>query len=533
MPKIVQIFNSGAVGLNKDQPPHTLPPEAWTNGLNVKFAKEGVVNSPGDQDVFGTPGVVPYFLLPVPTATDTFWLYTSLAKAYVYNAGVHTNITRQTASVDVDYTATAGYQWNGTLLGATPVLNNGIDVPQYWADYVVSTKLAALPNWPAALRAKVIRSFGGYLVAINLTDSSTNYPHAIQWSNRADPGSVPADWDYTDPASDAGRIELTDAVGGGLRDGLMLGNTMILYKANSTHSLRYVGGEDIFASELLLTNSGILTANCATPIKEGSQHFVVTESDVIVHVGQKTAESVIDDKNRDWLFSNIDATNFAKSFVFEYPQRSEAWFCFPLSGASEVTTAAIFNYRTGTWSFRDFPYVYATAGLISAETPEDWATGSGIWDTDTSVWAEVGNRGILVANAADTLMARLETGTQIRAANFSSFVERQGLAIIGHDRQGQPKVDYRVVKQVQRIVPKFRGAGTVTVEVGSQEDFNSAVEWATPMTFSIGTDRYLDLETPVTGKLLAVRFSSTSAVGTQWRLEGYDLELALLGNLGD
>lgn len=529
----VQLFNLGNAGIVRDQPPHTLPPEVWTNGRNVRFGKKGVYNSPGDQDVFGTPSVVPYFFLPVPTDATTYWLYASLAKVYAYEAGVHTNITRQTASVDVDYTATAGEQWNGTLLAATPILNNGIDIPQYWANYVVSTKLAALPNWPTDLRAKVIRSFGRYLVALNLTESTTNYPHALQWSGPADPGSVPATWDYTDPATDAGRIELTDAVGGGLREGIMLGNAMILYKSNSTHSLRFIGGNDIFAPDLLLSSSGILSAKTACAIKKGTMHFVVSENDVITHSGQKMAESVIEEKNREWLFANIDPISFAKSYCFDYPARSEAWFCFPIAGSAVVTTAAIFNYNYNTWTFKDFPYAYADSGLVSAETPEEWGGGSGGWDVDTTVWAEPGARAILAASDARTKLVRLDSGTQIAAADYTSSIERQGLAVVGRDRQGQPKVDYRVVKQIQRIIPKLTGQGAIRVEVGAANDFNETPTWSNPMDFTIGSDKYLDLPTPVVGKLIAVRFSSVSSGGVQWQLEGYDLEMALLGNISD
>jgi len=529
---IVDIFNVGQAGIVRDQPAHTLPPEVWTNGQNVRFAKKGVYNSPGDQDVFDPPSVVPYFLLPIPTDTVTYWVYCSLTKAYIYEGGVHTNVTRQTAMVDVNYTATAGEQWNGTLLAATPIINNGVDVPQYKADLVTTTKFAALPNWTSTLRAKVIKSFGRYLIAINLTDSTTPYPHAIQWSSPADPGSVPASWDYTDPAEDAGRIELTDAAGGSLRDGVLLGNAMILYKANSTHTLRFVGGEDIFAPDLILSSSGILAQKCACAIQQGTKHFVVTENDVIAHAGQKSAESVIEEKDREWLFNNIDTTYYPKSFCFDYAAKSEAWFCFPISGATAVTTAAIFNYRYGTWSFRDFPYAHADIGLVSAAVPETWAAGSGAWDTDTSIWSEVGARAVLAASSNRTKLVRIDTGTQIAATDYSTSIEREGLAIIGRDRQGQPKVDYRVVKQVKRITPKFTGQGAVTVEVGACNTFIESPSWGTPYTFTIGADEYIDLDPPVVGKLIAVRFSSVSNASVQWRLEGYDLDIALLGNLG-
>jgi hypothetical protein len=525
----VQFFNLGREGVIQDQPPHTLPPEAWSSAVNMRFDKEGATKILGEDAVFGTPTVAPVFVHPVPSATVTHWLYANQDKIYHYEGGVHTNITRQTASVDVDYTATTDEAWNATTLGGIPILNNGVDVPQFWASYSAGQKMQDLTGWPSTLRAKVVRAFGRYLVAINITDSSVNYPHAIQWSNQSDPGSLPADWDFTDPTSDSGRIELTDSDGGPLRDGLMLGNAMILYKANSTHTLRFVGGNDLFAPDLLLTSSGILATRCACAIKKGTQHFVVTESDVIVHSGQKDAVSVIDDKNRDWLFDNIDPTYFTKAYCFENPFYNEAWFAFPSSGSTEVDTAAIYNYKEGTWSFRQFFGTFAAFGLIAQAAEGSWSSDSNTWDSDSDPWSQEGQRGVLVADKARTELQRLDQGVKIAGTNITSTLERTGLAIVGRDRNGQPKVDYRVIKQVNRIVPKATGTGGFSVQVGVQNLFTDDVTWSDSYSYTIGTTPYIDLDPPVSGKLIAVRFRCTT--GSQWRLEGYDLEMALLGNL--
>lgn len=528
--QIVQVFNLGSAGVNRDIPAHTLPPEVWSDVRNMRFSRKGAALIPGETDVFGTPTVAPGFVLPVSTAALTYWIYTSLTKAYVYEGGTHTNITRQTASVDVDYTAVASEDWNGTLLGGIPILNNGTDVPQYWPTLAPATKLTGLANWPSTLRAEVIRGFGGYLVAINITDSGTNYPHAIQWSSRADPGSVPGSWDITDPTVDAGRIELTDVQGGPLKEGLMLGNALILYKANSTHALRYVGGDEIFAPELLLSSSGILAPRCVCSIDKGTKHLVLTESDVIVHAGQKQSESVIDEKNRDWLFDNIDATNFAKSFCFDFPFRNEAWICFPVAGTSEVSLAAIYNYRFGTWSFRDFEAVHAEFGLIASTSTPTWDSVTGTWDASSDAWSDEGLRGILLANEADTKLQRLDVGTTLGGTTPVAYLERRDLAVIGRDRQGQPKVDFRVVKQIRRLTPKLIGSGVVKIQVGVADSFHDDPNWSAEYEFTIGTDHWVDFDPPMVGKLFSVRFSSAS--GQPWRLEGYDIELALLGNIG-
>ena len=85
------------------------------------------------------------------------------------------------------------------VFGGIPILNDGFDVPQAWIGaYSTALKLVDLPNWPSGMRAEVLRNFGSYLVAFNITDPLTTsadgghiFPHLVQWSNPAEPGTVP------------------------------------------------------------------------------------------------------------------------------------------------------------------------------------------------------------------------------------------------------------------------------------------------------------------------------------------------------
>ena len=217
MPEL-DLNDSASRGVVRDEPAHLLPPEVWTTALNMYSKGLSLAKFPGWVQIFGTPGVAPHFALPVLSPSQAFWLYTSLTKGYVYDGSAHTNITRQTAAVDVDYTATATRQWNGTLFGGIPILNNGIDVPQFWGTLSVGTKLANLTNWPATLRAAVVRAFGAYLIAIYITDAGTVYPHLVKWSSEAtDPGTLPGSWDETDETVDTGEYDLPDTNAGLLR----------------------------------------------------------------------------------------------------------------------------------------------------------------------------------------------------------------------------------------------------------------------------------------------------------------------------
>ena len=117
----INVNNVGAVGVVSDVPATELPLEAWTDARNVRF-HEGVVEKfQGHTPVLDPPSIAPYFLMPVQTGSTYFWAYAGLTKVYATEASAHYNITRQTASVDVDYSASATDRWTGGVLGGVGV----------------------------------------------------------------------------------------------------------------------------------------------------------------------------------------------------------------------------------------------------------------------------------------------------------------------------------------------------------------------------------------------------------------------------
>ena len=177
----------GKYGLIQDQPAHILPPGAWSDGRNVQFRDNRVRKAMGSEAVYGTPTVDPYWGLNAVTGGDSYWLYASLTKLYTVLGATHSNATRQdSTNTDVDYTVTRDDLWNGGNLHGRFVMTNGTDVPQAWQPGSIAEDL---PNWPAStIQCKVMRPFGYYLIALNITDGSTNYPNRVRWSNAAAPG---------------------------------------------------------------------------------------------------------------------------------------------------------------------------------------------------------------------------------------------------------------------------------------------------------------------------------------------------------
>ena len=385
---LVRFTNVGAVGLVLDPAANDVPAGAgtsvfaWTGGGNIRF-KEGYAEKfLGHTAPHGAPSVTPYGVAFAQNGANRYEVYTGLAKAYAVTSTTHTDITRAAG----DYTGTASDKWNFCTLSDILIANNGVDDPQYWNGNT-ATDFAALTNWPANTKCKVMRSFGGALVALNVTESGTNYRSMVRVSTVADPGTLPASWDYTDATKDTIRVEgklseTPDAI----VDGLELGDFFMIYKENSTYSMRYVGGESVYGFENVSRMSGALGVNCVTALPGG--HAVFADGDIVINQGVEGPKSIIDGRARRWLFNNLDSDNRARSFAVTNLRRNEVWFCFPEVGQSWCNKALVWNYNENTFGIRDLPNLaHANAGIISATSTDTWDSRTDTWDEADGIWA--------------------------------------------------------------------------------------------------------------------------------------------------
>ena len=373
---IFDINDIASIGAVKDVPSYMIPSEAWTTALNMRYSDQAMESLDGWEQVFGTPLYPPHFLMSVASPSINFWLYTSLNKAVAFDGTTHTDVTRASGG---DYTTSDTLQWNGTIISGIAIVNNGVDVPQYWATASPATKLANLSNWDANVRAKVIRSFGPFLVAINLTIGGTQLPHRIRWSHPADPGSVPISWDVTDPTRDAGEIDFPDVQSGLLTDLLPLGPTMFVYKELSIWKMRFVGGQSVFdfGQSAWLNTAGLLGPRCVCLTGDGTKHVLATQDDILWHDGN-TVKSILNLRQRKRLQDEIDQSNFGQSFIFANPSRNEIWFCYPQQGSTYPDKALIMNYHeAGGQDFTvttadGITFRNAAVGAIEGDFAEMW-----------------------------------------------------------------------------------------------------------------------------------------------------------------
>lgn len=532
MPRI-PITNITEGGTVRDVEPWALPPEAFNRVDNMRFNNGALVSVGGYAAVFDPPTVDPIWLMPVRTPLDYFWVYASLAKVYCVDAAnTHTNITR---TIGGDYAATLDIGWTGGVLNTIPVLNNGVDVPQMWDPALAATALAPLTAWPAGYTARALRPFKNYLVALDITKSGTRYPQLVLWSHVAAPGDVPSSWDVTDPTVDAGELPLAET-SGFVIDCLPLRNFNVIYKDDQAWLMQFVGGVSVFRFDRVRATTGILGRRCAGAFElegRGEHHFVVGPDDVYVHNGQY-AQSVIDQRNRDLLFGELNTSQIGQVHVTINTRRNEAYVLYPSAGNTYCNRCAVWNWKMDKWTFRDVPSVsFSASGIISPSTaPTTWSADTETWDSDFSRWDESPYSSVVpgvllgVPGAARKLY-KLDEGGTAAGSSLVARAERTGLAIAGVDRANRPIVDTNVRKLVTEIWPRIAAAtGTqIDIYVGKQDNLREPVSYFGPYSFTVGVDNFV---TPlVEGRYLAIRFEASCA--SRWDLHGYDVQLEVTG----
>ena len=150
---LIPIDNAGEHGVIKDINAWQIPNNAWTDGNNVRSEHGSIQKVPGYLETMASCPVAPYHVVNLVAGATSYWIIGGLAKIYVHNGSVWTNITRQSGGSDVDYNATAREGWTSTVLGGVLIMSNGEDDPQYWGLTnglpAVGTKMADLSNWPS------------------------------------------------------------------------------------------------------------------------------------------------------------------------------------------------------------------------------------------------------------------------------------------------------------------------------------------------------------------------------------------------
>jgi len=498
------------VGIISDPNPTDAPLESWNNVSNVRFKDGKITKSQGHEKVFPQPPEQPLFLLPYLSGNTPYWL--SAGSGYIHRTSGDTweNISRPNGA----YNSSVEKPWSGGFLNQVAVLNNSFDVPQ--ALQPNESTFKDLPNWPSDTRAKIIRPFKNYLVAMNITKNSVEQNTTVKWSSPADPGEVPFTWDVNDPTNDAGESFLADTAGA-IVDGKKLKDSFIIYKEDSVYAMRYIGGVFVFQFQQLFDDVGMLSRNCAAEFD--GKHFVVGQGDVYVHNGVQK-QSVIDGKVKNILYSAIKATGINNVFVVPDYNSTEMWICFQGSSSQSANgtadTALIWNWKEDTWTTREIPNVVCgTFGIIDPKVSDSWDADATFWDQDTSAWGSASynpsKTKIVLGSYVNNQIYSVGEVSEFAGKQFLSRLEKTSIYFD----------DDHKLKFVSSIIPHFSGSGNGNVYIGSSMLHDAPTQWFGPFKYNIGKDYKIDCR--VTGRYIGVRFELES-VGS-WTMNGYTIEM--------
>lgn len=503
---ILTIPTLGQYGLVADQPAHELPENAFSSVSNVRF-RGGMAERINGSRTYVTPSFTPYWCGFYATGTTRYVVHAGLALVKVYDG---------TSSTDITGTAPTGAiddRWTGGVLNGVLILNNGVDQPMYWGG---TGTLATLTGWNANWRAKSIRPYKNALVALGVTKSGTYYPHMVKTSSLADPGSVPASWDETDPAVDTyenDHAETTDH----FVDQLVLGDVNILYKESSIYVMRLTQGQDVYTIQRLPGTYGMLARGCAADTPKG--HVVLANGDVILHQGIAEPVSILSNTDRRWLFeTQIDSAYSQRCFVVSNPSKEEVLICYPEIGQSVCTKALVWNWSTGAFGVRDLQSAtYGASGLITYAAGDTYDSATETYDTVSRAY----NQNDFTPNDPRLIMAELgpkltlqDSGTTLSGSAISWSIERTGLAFGDTDS----------VKTITSLTPRAIAANGTQfyIQVGGSMDAETSPTWSDAVLYTTGSS--LKAYTFATGRYLAYRIYGTQSQPIKFKSLDFEIQ---------
>ena len=517
MNELISIRNLGQYGINTDLEESNLPLNVLTSGYNFRV-KNGKIWPVVDKQVLSTPtGFNAGYLLGVKTSTDQFVLVAGNTAVKVFDGATWTDISSVAGYVPLG--TDDEVLWSGCLLGNIPIINNFQHYPEYWSPQAITQILQPLNfdpanTWAAKnFAAKVFRSHGQYMFALNLREVATYLPDSYRWSHPADINGLPFTWDETDLSAIAGKASIGGS-SGAIVDGKSLRDAFIIYSEQAINAL-YLSGDEFIWRKVLISSTYGLAAKDSI-IEMAGKHYFISQNDICFTDGY-TVESILRNTLRNTF---NDRTNFqflSRSYAFHHIVANEFWFCIPSDGAVYANLAYVYNYVDSTWALRNLPIGVPFIGYaIKLSPPVTWATVTGTWATINRKWsmapyAEEMPLGVI--NSDSSLVT-------VDDATVQSFLpillERTGLNITE---------DVRSVETLVQMFPIFSGSSSLYIQLGSKDFPGSPIRWQNSEIFDIETRRSLQQNT--TGALHCYRIFGVPT--NNFTLSGFDLEYTSSG----
>ena len=525
----------GELGVISDLPSTDLPLNAWQDARNLRFSN-GIVSR---YSVFKTfDSGYSYAKQPI----GVFDGGGSAGEGFTVTAFTDGSLEQYSsgAASDVTPAGTLGVsteQFTTCQLGGVTYFNREIDVPVYRGDPSTGA-FAPIPAWDSTWRTASLRSFKDFLIALNVSKGPTEYPVMVKWSDAAQAGVPPSNWDSTILSSLAGENILNDCRDE-LIDGVSLGDTFIIYGKTQTFRMDFIGAPFVFRFQKIFDDFGAMSKNCAVEVD--GKHYVFTNKDILVHDGFNK-QSIISSRNYDKVFKNIDFDNKDRCFVYHDWVKREIGFAYPsiqddaavpLDQSNGCNMAAVFNYEFNTWTFVDLPSVVGATTTsqsiqVSWEDTGNWPDEIGSWGSfdgkrPASLVMSSTDHNAITGNLyfLDDIEGGYLTNRTSPDCEYPAFGvwKQKDIDDLGLDLYGR--------KLIKRIVPQFASEdpdAIVNIQFGQAPNVNADVVWQPSYPMQVWNE--VKYDTRINDRYLSMRIDLPAGVDVSFG--GFDMDIVLL-----
>ena len=532
------IRDLGAVGVITDVDPFNLPFNAFTRAKNVRFVNNSVEHAPIFRQVLDLGSTDnPEFVHGLFTqdgydstlvVTDTFKILESTGSssaATVYNGSMSVNSKSYTACslANVEYV-------NRT--DTAPVYRGPTD-----------TNFSVLSNFVPSSSCNSLRSYGDFLIALNMTENGVNLPTRVRYSDLALSNQIPSTWDATDLTNSAGFNDIVQ-MKTPIVDGLSLNTNFFIYSSDQVWQMEFVGGAFIFNFRKVFDNCGVINTNCI--VEHEGRHFVFDNDDIYTHDGL-TKTSICDKRVRNYIFSGIDMSKAGKCYVQHNKSLEEIYFCYHSGDDLALYTdgdfcnrAAVFNYRSNTWSFADLPNT-SSGTSSNVNTVETYDTATSNYNETGGTYHEQESQfdqfPLMVSRAYtgdyETITANRVLGVDlvdkgnlakpaVAEFSFPMFAERVGIDL---DEAQIPLSGYKVINRIYPQATTVSSDPEIHFEFGAGDLATEVTNYNPGIIFNMATDYKVD--TRMSGRYLSYKVGTSKP--KDFSLSGFDVDLQIVG----
>ncbi len=511
----LELGSLGASGINLDVSPKDLPPQVFNLSSNMDFKGTAVGPMVHTVSRASRPAglAVVHYMHSFYIAGDVLvWLVCGETSAHLLYMGVWYNVT------PVGMLPSKKYQ--STYINGFVLINNGRQKPFYVDIFDPLVPMKTYDVWPDNQLCEVIASLEGILIGFGPMDSSGIFNKALMiWSDIADPGSLPTNFDYANPASRAG---FTTMEGDEFPiTAVPLENRLQLYRSRSIYDIAYIGGNLVFSTTRRQLQPNLLSprAVCAFRRAASGSHFGIGDGYFFLFNGLDIIPLGIDEVTRTF-FATLNRTYSNLVQVAHDNRLDEIWIAYPELGFTTCNKALIYDLNRKLWKIRELDQLttISTGFFPTSSDLVPWNDIQGSWNDWTTPWKITYG----VSEISTLVFAESVGLTKIPdvGAPMSAYAQRLFCAFDSQDTTGRSNNRRNAVKYVTELFPEANGR--LRFRLGTSMTNTGFIDWTPWMPFNAYSESKLDIA--LSGTFISFEIDNNLESGSEaFELTGFSL----------